>query len=665
MKVFSDLNDLPEFKKPVVTIGSFDGVHRGHQKIIEKVNGLAEEIGGESVLITFHPHPRLILYPDDDSLRLITTIDEKVKLLERYGLDNVVVIPFTQDFSQQSADEYIENFLVDKFSPRYIVIGYDHRFGQDRQGDVEYLRGYGERYHYSVVEIEKQEVRDIAVSSTKIRKALEAGEIRTANHLMGHPFMITGTVVRGNRIGTKLGFPTANLELSKSHKLIPPNGIYAVFTNHHERRYGGMLYIGDRPSLKQFHDQTIEVNIFGFDKDIYGDTLSLELIDFLRMDQEYEQLEDLGRQLEIDRQEAQKVLEQETARSAQKKSVEPPAVAIVILNYNRREHLKRFLPSVMASNYPGLQIVIADNASEDGSVAFLKAEYPELPVIELPENYGYAGGYNRALSQIEAEYYLLLNSDVEVLPDWIDPLIEVFRSDASVAAAQPKVRSFTRKTFFEYAGAAGGWIDYLGYPFCRGRIFSVTERDMGQYDSTEEIFWASGAAFLIKSHLFHGIGGFDEDYFAHAEEIDLCWRLKRGGYKIMAVPDSVVYHLGGGTLEYNSPRKAYLNFRNTLYTIFKNEPVSKLLWLIPARLFLDGLAGLLFLMQGKFKHIFSIFRAHWTFFPSLPRTWKKRRAYEELIQKVSIHPEPNLRGQLQGSIVWRFYARGRKSFKQL
>lgn len=665
MKVFNDLNNLPDFKNAVLTIGSFDGVHQGHQKIIEKVNQLARNIDGESILITFHPHPRLIIYPKDDSLQLLTTIDEKVLLLEHFGVDNLVVVPFTIEFSQMTADEYIQKFLVEKFHPRYIVIGYDHRFGLGRRGDVNYLKWHGRREGFEVVTIEKQEVENIAVSSTKIRNALEKGDIASANQLLNHRFTLTGTVVHGQSIGTGLGFPTANLDISQKHKLIPPTGIYAVFVVHQKQRYGGMLYIGDRPTLREHSNRTIEVNIFDFNKNIYGDKLRLELIDFIRNDTEFENLEALKKQLSVDKKKAEIILRTQEQVEEKKKPSTPPSVAVVILNFNGRRYLQRFLPSVLASSYSNFEVYVADNGSTDGSLEFVRQQYPTVKCIDLGLNYGYAAGYNRALRQVGADYYVLLNSDVEVTLQWIEPIVELMERDLSVAACQPKIKSYEQKNEFEYAGGAGGWIDALGYPFCRGRIFAHTEKDTGQYDSTQEIFWATGAALFIRSRLFHAIGGFDPDYFAHYEEIDLCWRLKRAGYKIMVRPRSVVYHVGGGTLSYTTPFKTYLNFRNTLYTILKNEPRERLLWLLPLRLLLDALAGMLFLSQGKFRHIRSIIKAHWTFFPHLRRTLRRRRQNEELINKISIHSHPNLTGRFKGSIVWEYYALGKRSFRQL
>lgn len=665
MKVFNDLNELPDFKNAVLTIGSFDGVHLGHQKIIEQVKELARSIEGESIVITFHPHPRKIVYPQDDSLQLITSIDEKVKLFERYGVDNLVIVPFTIAFSQQSADEYIQKFLVDKFHPKYIVIGYDHRFGMARQGDVSYLKWHGKTEGFEVVEIEQQEVSDIAISSTKIRAALERGDMTNAYQLMGHPFMLTGTVVHGQKIGNQIGFPTANLEITTAHKLIPPNGIYAVFVEHKGTRYGGMLYIGSRPTLKKYKNRTIEVNIFDFDKPIYGDKLQVQLIQHIREDATFEALEELSQQLLQDEKSARLALQQAKEEEEKKKTANLPTVAIVILNYNGLSHLKVFLNKALKTAYPKLQVIVADNASTDQSLEFLAERFPEVPTIQLAENHGFAKGYNEALQQVKADYYVLLNSDAEVTPGWLDPIIELMERDSTVAACQPKIKDQNRPEYFEYAGASGGLLDYLGYPFCRGRIFAITEKDQGQYEDTAEIFWASGAAMVIRARLFHAVGGFDPDYFAHAEEIDLCWRLKRAGYKIMVRPRSTVFHVGGGTLNYNTPYKTYLNFRNTLFTLLKNESAGKLLWLLPARLLLDGLAGVLFLTQGKWDHIRSILRAHRSFYANFQKTLKKRKQYEELIQKISISDQPNLNGQYPGSIVWKYYGRGVHHYNNL
>lgn len=668
MKVFYDLKDLPQFKNAVLTIGSFDGVHFGHQQILERINHLARDVDGESIVITFHPHPRLVIYPKDDSLRLINTINEKIQLLERYGVDNVVVVPFTIEFSQQSADEYIEKFLVEKFHPRYIVIGYDHRFGLNRLGNIDYLKQHSAADNFEVIEIEKHEVETIAVSSTKVRKALETGDVSTASSLLNHYFTLTGTVVHGQKIGNTIGFPTANVEIADKHKLIPPFGVYAVFVHHNETRYKGMLYIGDRPVLKNHHNRTIEVNIFDFNKNIYGDRLQLELVDFLRPDTQFDNLSALQKALRQDQANAQlqlSTIEKNENQSELNKYIDTH-VDVVILNYNGLSYLEKFLPTLLDSSYPNFTVHVADNGSTDDSLVFLKNHYPQVRRLDLGKNYGFAEGYNRALRQIKSEYYVLLNSDVEVTKDWLESQVSLLLNNPNIAIVQPKILDYNRRDHFEYAGAAGGWLDHWGYPFCRGRIFSTVEIDQGQYDSEPaEIFWASGAALLIRASIYHDLGGFDGDYFAHMEEIDLCWRVKRAGYQVMCQPASMVYHVGGGTLQYESPQKTYLNFRNSLYSIFKNESFGKLIWLIPLRLVLDGLAGVLFLVQGKIPHISSIIRAHWSFYPAIPKLLKKRKLYNEWIEKVSISITMNETARHPRGIILPYYLLGKKKFRDL
>jgi len=661
MNVHHTLSDLPSFKNAVLTIGSFDGVHLGHQKVINKVNQLARKHQGESILITFHPHPRIFLYPDNQSLNLLTTTDEKVRLLESYGLDHVVVVPFDQHFAGQSAEEYILDFLVRRFNPACIVIGYDHRFGKNRKGDIHMLKEYAQTSDFEIVEIEKEEIDDMAISSTKIRKAIEGGDIQAARHLLGHSFTINGTVEHGQKIGHTIGFPTANLKVSASHKIIPPYGIYAVRVRHQQQVYSAMLYIGDRPSLDDGNHRTIEINIFDFEKDIYGDSLEVEFVRFIRKDKMLNGLEELKQQLSEDKIAVQQVL----TRGVPKKKEEWPSVAVVILNYNGRKHLEEFLPSVVKASYPNQQIHIADNGSTDDSLAFLRQHYPALQLHELQENHGFAKGYNEAMKLVDADYFVLLNSDVEVAENWLEPVIELMEQDATIGACQPKVMAYLEKNKFEHAGAAGGWMDHWGYPFCRGRVFDHIEEDEGQYDEVEEIFWATGAAMFVRPRLYRELGGFDPDFFAHLEEIDLCWRIKRAGYKIMAQPKSVVYHLGGGTLQYDNPHKTYLNFRNSLFTLVKNEPLSKLLWLIPLRLVLDGVAGALFLVQRRFSHISSILKAHGSFYMNFRKMRKKRRQSEDQIRKVQISEEMNTTGIYPHSVVWQYYGRSKKRFKDL
>lgn len=334
---------------------------------------------------------------------------------------------------------------------------------------------------------------------------------------------------------------------------------------------------------------------------------------------------------------------------------EYPKVAVVILNWNGRIHLERFLPSVYNSTYPNLELIVGDNASTDTSLEFLKENFPLIRIISNEQNYGFAEGYNRILAQVDADYYVLLNSDVEVTSGWIEPVITLMESDAKIAAAQPKLLSFVHKGRFEYAGAAGGFIDKYGYPFCRGRIFHTVEKDRGQYNQSSEIFWASGAALFIRKECWEKIKGFDARFFAHMEEIDLCWRLKLLGYKIMYCAESSVYHLGGGTLHADNPHKTYLNFRNNLLMIRKNMSFSGSVYIIFIRLWLDLISLLKFLAEGKFKNARAVNKAHIFFF----------RYIFSHRSKNNDHKQFNPVGIYRGSIVWKYFVEKKRKFSEL
>lgn len=334
-----------------------------------------------------------------------------------------------------------------------------------------------------------------------------------------------------------------------------------------------------------------------------------------------------------------------------------PKVAIVVLNYKTPALLERFLPSVLSTTYKNAEVIVADNASPDHSVAFMKENFPDVRLIEMEVNTGYAGGYNECLKEVEADYYVLLNSDVEVDAGWIEPMVDLATRDPKIAAIQPKLRDAKKKSHFEYAGANGGFLDRYGYPFCRGRIFGELEEDMGQYDDPREIFWACGAALFIKADLFHEMNGFDLHFFAHMEEIDLCWRLKNRGYEIWSQPRSVVYHVGGGTLEEGSQMKYYLNFRNNLALITKNHPSPFVLVVIFFRLILDGLSGLKFLAEGRASMIFQIIKAHWHYFLKMPHWFKERRRLKKAANsKAVLYPK---------SIVFQHYLFKKKKFSDL
>jgi len=337
--------------------------------------------------------------------------------------------------------------------------------------------------------------------------------------------------------------------------------------------------------------------------------------------------------------------------------IQSPSVAIVILNWNGKDFLEKFLPSVMASDYENLSVIVADNASTDDSVLFLQKNYPQIKIIINPANEGFSKGYNSALKKVKADYYVLLNSDVEVTKGWIKPVISLMESDKNIAACQPKILSFINKHQFEYAGASGGWIDKLGYPFNRGRIFDFCERDEGQYNDVSEIFWATGAAFFVRSSVFNELNGFDEYFFAHQEEIDLCWRMKRGGYKVYVQPASVVYHVGGGTLPMGNKKKVFLNFRNNLVMLSKNLPFSEKLWKLLLRVLLDNIAGLQAIVKGDFKMMAAVWSAHYHFIK-----WSIKKKNRNSLPKKKMK---ELTGVYYSSVAWRYFIGKRKTFSEI
>lgn len=330
-------------------------------------------------------------------------------------------------------------------------------------------------------------------------------------------------------------------------------------------------------------------------------------------------------------------------------------VAVVILNWNGKGFLERFLQRVIEHSPDYAEVIVADNASTDDSISFIRDRFPDVRLIENARNEGFAKGYNDALRQVDAEYYVLLNSDVEVTKNWLNPIIEMMDSDPTIAACQPKIRSYQEPEKFEYAGAAGGFIDAYGYPFCRGRLFDVLEKDYGQYDDACEVFWATGACMCVRAKIYHALGGLDEDFFAHMEEIDLCWRLKNAGYRIMYCPDSTVYHIGGGALPKASPRKTYLNFRNNLVLLVKNLPAKRIGWVMIVRCFLDLFASVAFFFKGRRDDAGAVWTAHAHFLRSLPGALKKRRA----LRQGDVGP------MFRGSIVFEHFVRKVNAFSEL
>ena len=335
-------------------------------------------------------------------------------------------------------------------------------------------------------------------------------------------------------------------------------------------------------------------------------------------------------------------------------------VAVVILNWNGKDLLSRFLPSVMEySAYDLVDVIVADNGSNDNSLSLLVKDFPKVKIISLDKNYGFAGGYNKALEKVEAEYFVLLNSDVEVTRGWLPPLIDNLDKNKGVAACMPVIKAYHSKNKYEYAGASGGYIDLYGFPFCRGRIFDTIEEDNGQYPKNKTVFWASGACLVIRSSIFSSMNGFDTDFFAHMEEIDLCWRMKNRGFEINVVTESVVYHVGGGTLSNDSPNKLYLNFRNSLFMLYKNLPESSMRGVLLRRKILDGIAAVKFLVSLKPKYFMSVLNAHISFYKSIKILKEKRFSLEKNRTKFS-HKEI-----LGNSLVISYFLKGKKVFTDL
>ncbi|MDR1098088.1 MAG: glycosyltransferase family 2 protein [Tannerella sp.] len=340
--------------------------------------------------------------------------------------------------------------------------------------------------------------------------------------------------------------------------------------------------------------------------------------------------------------------------------IQPVKLSVVILNWNGKALMEEFLPSVIRHTPAGIaEITVADNGSTDDSIEMLEEKFPAVKIIRLDKNYGFAEGYNRAIRQIKSTYTVLLNSDVEVTPDWIRAPLHVLESDVSIAAVQPKIRAQRNRKYFEYAGAAGGFIDIYGYPYCRGRILSVVEEDRGQYDTPAEILWASGACLFIRTETYLKEGGLDAVFFAHQEEIDLCWRLRSRGYRIVCTPSSVVYHVGGATLSTESPQKTFLNFRNNLLMLYKNLPEKEIRRVFRIRFWLDCMAAVRFFLAGHPKNASAVFRARRDF-KRLKNEYAETRAE---YRKKATHPVPEeIRRQ---SLLYTFYIRGKKKFSQL
>jgi GT2 family glycosyltransferase len=333
--------------------------------------------------------------------------------------------------------------------------------------------------------------------------------------------------------------------------------------------------------------------------------------------------------------------------------------AVVILSYNGTKWHELFLPKIVDEAHTGYEVIVADNASTDDTLQYVQTNFPSVKTIQIPVNHGFANGYYEALKQVTAKYYILLSADFEVTEGWFPPLHTAMERDELLAACQPKIRYWRDRELFEYAGAGGGFIDNLGYLFCRGRIFNDLEKDNGQYNDNIEVFWASGGCFVVRAALYHKVGGLDKDLYAHMEEVDICWRLKNAGYKIGYVGSSLVYHVGGSVISYGSPQKLYYNFRNNLILLMKNEKGSRLLWLFPLRFVLDGIAGLQLLLKGQFKHTFIIVKAHFHFYRHAGKWLRRRRENKRLIT------HRNTEGMYPHSIIVKYFLQGKKKFTDL
>ncbi len=409
-----------------------------------------------------------------------------------------------------------------------------------------------------------------------------------------------------------------------------------------------------RPTIESQQERRVEIHLFDFDRQIYNKEIIIEIHKFIRGDRQFANMEELKVAMAEDELNCRKFFNTRFKPG--------PKVSTVILNYNGKDFLEKYIPFFKSNSYSNHKLYIVDNASTDGSLRWLRSNHPGIEVIALSKNEGYAGGYNAALSKIESKYYAIVNSDVEITPDWLDPIIRMMEADETIASVQPKILSEAQRGYFEYAGAAGGMMDALGYPFCRGRILQKIERDTGQYEDETSVFWASGAAFVIRSDVFHKAGGFDPDYFAHQEEIDLSWRLQLMDYKIMSCPSSIVYHVGGGTLNYNTPQKIYLNFRNNLVTLCKYLPGIDLFWILVLRWMLDTLAGLRFIAYGEFKNMFAIVRAHGYMYTHIRKILTKRKLAAAAYKQVSL---PDLTGVYGGSIIIEYYTRLKRKYSEL
>ena len=333
--------------------------------------------------------------------------------------------------------------------------------------------------------------------------------------------------------------------------------------------------------------------------------------------------------------------------------------AVVVLSYNGKDLHQLFFPLLLQEAKGKYDLILVDNASTDGTAEYVRLYFPDVQIVTIKVNHGFSNGYYEGLKEIKATYFVLLSADFEVTPGWFQPLHSLMETYPDIAASQPKIKYYKDKTKFEYAGAGGGFMDTWGYLFCRGRVFFTLEEDKGQYDNTIETFWASGGCMFVRADIYHQLGGLDKDLYAHMEEVDLCWRMKNAGYRIAYCGSSTVYHIGGSVISYGSPQKIFYNYRNSLILLLKNLPLSRLLWLFPLRLILDGVSGLRALLKGDFKELKAILRAHGSFYANFSHWLAKRKISTALVTT------PNLVGIYPKSIIWQYFAKKKTIFTEL
>ncbi|MFT4565307.1 MAG: riboflavin kinase/FMN adenylyltransferase [Saprospiraceae bacterium] len=656
MQIHRGLEQLPKFRNAVLTIGSYDGVHHGHRMIIKRLIEVAKKVDGDSIIITFDPHPRKVVFPNDDSLRLLTTTEEKIALLEKTGLDHLVIIPFTIAFSQINPYEYVDKFLITKCQVKHLIIGYDHKFGLSRRGDINLLRLYEEKDAFSVEEISKQDIDNLHVSSSQIRNYILDGDLEKANRLLVSPFRLSGKVEKGHQLAGPMGYPTANITIQDRDKILPAYGSYAAEVECEGITYQGMMYIGRSATLKNDSKIIVETNLFAkLEHSLYDKEIIIQPLSFIRKDEKFTSKEELIFNIKGDKIACLQYFGQRAQNCL---------VTTAILNYNGSRFLKQFLPFHLNSSFESQELLVIDNASTDNSTEILKSEFSDVQINHIEKNLGFAGGYNEGLTNVYTKYIAIVNSDIEVSKNWLEPLVEALEADPELVAVQPKILSFAHKSKFEYAGAAGGMLDKLGYPYCRGRIMSTIEEDKKQYNNDLSVDWTSGAAMLVRSEVFKEIGGFDTAFFAHMEEIDLCWRLRKAGLKLACIPASEVYHVGGGTLNYQSSRKAFLNMRNNYHMILKNMPLAQLLYKIPIRLILDLLFVIKTLLSGQVGVALSSGRG---IFSGLMNvfTIKKEKRIDQFYRNRYGRAENNPNGYRLGILPLVYYFMNKKKFHQL